>query len=99
MVLLTDICLACRQALLGHGHTVYLFATENNFYHSDDILQQILSFVCVEKVESAFKKINGLLPTNYESLRIKVIVNTLNHNFNFMVFFKTVSNTLIQKYR
>ena len=41
-----------------------------------------------EKVESAFEKINGLLPTNYESLRIKVIVNTLNHNFNFMVFSK-----------
>ena len=38
-----------------------------------------------EKVESAFEKINGLLRTNYESLRIKVIVNTLNHNFNFMV--------------
>ena len=34
--LLTDICLACRQALLGHGDTVYLFATENNFHHSDD---------------------------------------------------------------
>ena len=31
MVLLTDICLACRQALLGHGDTVYLFAIENNF--------------------------------------------------------------------
>ena len=29
-----------------------------------------------EKVESAFEKINGLLPTNYESFRIKVIVNT-----------------------
>ena len=52
-----------------------------------------------EKVESAFEKINGPLSTNYESLRIKVIVNTLNHNFNFMVFFTTISNTLIQKYR
>ena len=96
MVLLTDICLACRQALLRHGHTVYLFATENSFYHSDDILQQISYLLYVsEKVESAFEKISGLLPTNYESLRIKVISNTLNHNFNFMVFFKT----LIQKYR
>ena len=64
MVPLTDICSACRQALLGHGDTVYLFATENNFYHSDDVLQQILSFVYSEKVESAFEKINGLLPTN-----------------------------------
>ena len=63
MVLLTDICLACRQALLGDDDTVFFFATENNFYHSDDILQQILSFVS-EKVESAFEKINGLLPTN-----------------------------------
>ena len=41
-----------------------------------------------EKVESAFEKIHGLLPKNYESLRIKVIVKTLNHNFNFMVFSK-----------
>ena len=46
VILLTDICLACRQFLLGHGDTVYLFATENNVHHSDDILQQILSFVC-----------------------------------------------------
>ena len=89
MVPLTDIWLTCRQALLGHGHTVYLFATENNFYHSDDILQQIFYLLYVsEKVESAFEKINGLLPTNYDSLRIKVIVNTLNHNFNFIVFSK-----------
>ena len=83
MVLLTDICLARRQALLGHGDTGYFFQLKIIFYHSDDILQQILSFVCFGKVESAFEKINGLLPTN---LRIKVIVNTLNHNFNFMVF-------------
>ena len=39
IVLLTDICLVCRQALLGHGDTVFLFATENNFHHSGDILQ------------------------------------------------------------
>ena len=46
-------------------------------------------FLCVfEKVESVFQKINGLLPTNYESLRIKVIVNSLNQNFNFMFFSK-----------
>ena len=56
MVLLTDICLACRQALLGHGHTEYLFATENNFYHSDDILQQILSFVCFRKGRISFRE-------------------------------------------
>ena len=87
MVLLTDICLAFRQALLGHGDTVYLFATENNFHNSDDILQQILSFVCFRKGRISFsEKINGLLPTNSEPLRIKAIVNTLNHNFNFMVF-------------
>ena len=54
MVLPTDICLACRQALLGHGHTVYLFATENNFYQSDDILQQILSSVCFRKGRISF---------------------------------------------
>ena len=54
MVPLTDICLACRQALLGHGDTVYLFATENNFYHSGDILQQILSFLCFRKGRISF---------------------------------------------
>ena len=54
MVPLTDSCLACRQTLLGHGDTVYLFATENNFYHSDDILQQILSFVCFPKGRISF---------------------------------------------
>ena len=65
IVLLTDICLACRQALLGNGDTVFLFATENNFYHSDDILQQILSFVCFREGRISFsEKINGLLLTN-----------------------------------
>ena len=54
MVLLTDICLACRQAFSGHDDTVYLFATENNFYHSDDILQQILCFVCFRKGKISF---------------------------------------------
>ena len=53
---MTDVCLACRQALLEHGDTVFLFAAENNFDHSDDILQQILSFVCFWKVESAFPR-------------------------------------------
>ena len=47
-----------------------------------------------EKVESAFEKINGLLPTNYESLRIRVIVNTLNHNFNFITVFSKQYLTL-----
>ena len=62
--ILTVTCLACRQALLGHGDTVYLFATENNVHHSDDILQQILSFVCFRKDRISFSaKINGLLPT------------------------------------
>ena len=54
MVLLTEICLACRQSLLGHDDTVYLFGTENNFYHSDNILQQILSFVCFRKGRISF---------------------------------------------
>ena len=54
MVLLTDIYLACRQALRGHGDTVHLFAAENKFYHSDDILQQILSFVCFQKGRISF---------------------------------------------
>ena len=43
-----------RQALLGHDDTVYLFATEDNFYHSDDILQRILSFVCFWKGRISF---------------------------------------------
>ena len=47
-----------------------------------------------EKIESAFEKINGLLPTNYESLRIKVIVSTLNHNFNFIMVFSKQYLTL-----
>ena len=65
MIPLTDTCLACRQALLGHGDTVYLFATEKKLHHSDDILQQILSFVCFRKGRISFSaKINGLLPTN-----------------------------------
>ena len=45
-ILLTDICLACRQALLGHDDTEYLFATENNFYHSETlhmIIQQLFA--------------------------------------------------------
>ena len=49
-----DIWLACRQALLGHGDTVYLFGTENNFYLSDDFLQQILAFVCFRKGRICF---------------------------------------------
>ena len=53
-LLLTDICLACRQALLGHCDTLYLFTTENNFHHSDDILQQISSFVCFRKGRISF---------------------------------------------
>ena len=86
---MTDICLACRQALLGHGDTVFLFATDNNFHHSDYILQQILSFVCFRKGKISFsEKINGLPPTNQEFSRIKVIGNTLNHNFNFYGFSK-----------
>ena len=38
---------------MGHGD---LFATENNFCHSDDILQQMLSLYVSEKAESAFPR-------------------------------------------
>ena len=64
-----------------------LLAPENDFHHSDNILQQIISFVCFPKGRMGFfKKINGLLPRNEESLRITLIVNMVNHNFNYMGF-------------
>ena len=58
MIPLTDTCSACRQALPGNGDTVYLFATENNLHHSEDILQQILSFVCFRKGRISFSREN-----------------------------------------
>ena len=64
MVLLTDICLACRQALLGHGDTVYLFAAENNFIIQTIFFNKFYLFYVSEKVATASEKINGLLPTN-----------------------------------
>ena len=64
MVLLTDICSACRQALLGHDDTVYLFATEKNFIIQTIFFNKFYLLYVSEKVESAFEKINGLLSTN-----------------------------------
>ena len=70
MILLTDTCLAYRQALLGHGDTVYIFANEDNLHHSEDILQQILSFLFSGKGRISFSaKIKGLLPNELRVLK------------------------------
>ena len=43
--------------------SVSLLATETDFHNSDNILQQIISFICFPKGRIGFsKKINGLLP-------------------------------------
>ena len=45
--------------------SVSLLATENDFHHTDNILQQVISFLCFHKGRIGFsKKINGLLPRN-----------------------------------
>ena len=45
--------------------SVSLLAIENDFHHSDNILQQLISFVCFPKGRIGFsKKIDGLLPRN-----------------------------------
>ena len=71
--------------------SVSLLAIENDIHHTDNILQQIISFVCFSEGRIDFsEKINGLLPRNWESLRIKLIVN-LRTIILILWFFKMIS--------